>query len=203
MTELETNNESGLTCPHCGDPAHYFEEGDTIPTCDACGKRYEEPTFCIDSEDRANWVLQRMANVEAEKSRIKAQAAAILKQLETDRQGLEGRFGSELERWFREEVERRGGRRKSVMLLQGTGAFRTVPGGLRVCDAGLAASAANALNPDRFFRREFDPSEYRKYAKEQLETTGEVVPGVETVPARESFSLKFGSKEEVNSDGTE
>jgi hypothetical protein len=40
--------------------------------------------FAIDSEDRANWLLRKLANLNAERERIKAQSAAMIKRLDTE-----------------------------------------------------------------------------------------------------------------------
>ncbi len=40
----------------------------------------EQPAeaFCIDSEERANWYARKLAGIEAERARVKAQAAKIV-----------------------------------------------------------------------------------------------------------------------------
>jgi len=72
-----------------------------------------EETFCINSETRANWLLRKIANLDTEKARVKAQAEAILKELDTDREGLLYLYGSQLEAFTRQELERQGGSQKA------------------------------------------------------------------------------------------
>ncbi len=188
------------TCPHCGDAAHYFEGNDPLPTCDACGKSYaldtETPTaapsvFSIDSTDRANWLLRKLANLDTEKTRVKAQAEAILRQLDTDREGLLYLYGSQLEAFTRQELAKTGNRRKSLTLLQGTCGFRTVPARMSVTDAAAALDYAKANLPEAVKTLEtLDPAAYRKRAEE----TGELLPGLVALPSQEAFSVKFSGK---------
>lgn len=150
--------------------------------------------FAIDTEDKANWLLGKLAAIDNEKARIKAQAEQRTRELDADRESLLFRFGAELEQWTRTEAERR--RRKTVTLMQGTLAFRTVPAGLRF------------VLPDDYYKEieviekaqelgcthmEINRSEYIKEAKTLMETTGELLPGIERVEAKESFSIRFGS----------
>ena len=152
-------------------------------------------TFCINSETRANWLLRKIANLDTEKARVKAQAEAILHGLDTDREGLLYLYGSQLEAFTRQELERQGGRRKSLTLLQGTCSFRSVPARMSVNDPAAALLHAKANLPEAIKTVEtLDRAAYVHRA----ETTGELLPGIESVPSREAFSLRFFGK-----DGTE
>src|SRR5947209_5050438 len=92
--------------------------------------------FTIDSDRAAEWLLRKLANLESEKARVQAQAAAIVKALDSDAERLNYLYGAQLEHYCRAKMEQ--GRGKSVRFLQGTCAFRTVPAGVRVADAGAA-----------------------------------------------------------------
>ncbi len=151
-----------------------------------------EEHFCIDNEERANWLLRKLANLDAEKARVKAQAADILQSLTAEENRLRARFETELIEWAQREITRRGGKGKSLKLLQGTCAFRTVPAGVRVVSPAEAIDYARAQGWDMIRTVEsLDADAYKREALTALLTTGEALPGVEGVPERESFSVKF------------
>ena len=171
-------NSAEITCPH---------REDTEPV--------EKPPFRIDTEQHANWLLRKLANLDAEKARVKAQAEAILHQLDTDREGLLYLYGSQLEAFTRQELEKTGNRRKSLTLLQGTCSFRSVPARMSINDPAAALLHARENLPEAIKTVEtLDRTAYVHRA----ETTGELLPGIEALPAREAFSLRFSGK-----DGTE
>ncbi len=152
--------------------------------------------FQIDSDRAAEWLLRKLANIEAEKARVTAQAAAIVKQLESDAEGLRFLYGSQLEAYCRAKIAQSGGRRKSVHFLQGSCAFRTVPAGLRVADMGAALQFAQERLPEAVkVVQTLDMGAYREAAAKRLQETGEVLPGCEPTPEREAFSVKFGKAE--------
>ena len=149
----------------------------------------ERQEFHITDEASANWLLRKLANLEAEKQRVKAQAVEILASLDADAARLRFLYESELEHFTRERLTEGGGRTKTLRLLQGTVAFRTVPASLRVVDTDAALPHAHALGCTR---TEVDAGAYRQAAQKTLADSGELLPGVEIVPERESFSIRFG-----------
>lgn len=159
----------------------------------------EKPPFCIDTVGRAEWLLKKLATIAAEKSRVKAQAAQIVAQCDNDTLRLEHLFGAQLQAIVTAELARKGGTRKSLALLQGTCAFRTVPGGLVIADEVAARASARQMAPDLLSERtveDFDTAEYLKLAALSRDGTGELLPGVDSVPDRESFSIRFGKATE-------
>ena len=143
--------------------------------------------FHITDEAGANWYARKLANIETERARVKAQAAAIVAQLDTDEQRLRFRFEAEAREWARAELAMRGNRRRSLTLLQGTFAFRTVPATLRVDDLAAALSTAATLGAVKV-----DAAAYRAAAIEAQKATGELLPGVVIVPPSEHFGINFG-----------
>src|SRR5437868_2686667 len=89
------------------------------------------------------------------------------------------RFGEQLERFTRQEIARRGGRRKSLVLLQGTCAFRMVPGGFRLCDPAAALVFVRQLTSDYTALIDFKPilktEEFRSLAERHYEETRELL----------------------------
>ncbi len=144
--------------------------------------------FCIDSEERANWYARKLANIEAERARVKAQAARIVAQLDSEEKSLRDRFEAEAREWARGEIDRRyKGRRRSLTLLQGTFAFRAVPATLRVDDLAAALNTAASLGAVKV-----DEAAYRRAALDARKATGELLPGCVIVPEREHFGVSFG-----------
>jgi len=150
-------------------------------------------TFVLDSEQKVNWLLSKLAALEGERLRIKAQYEERLRQVETDEDGLHARFDADLERFARERLE--GSKRKSLTLLQGTLAFRRVPQSYRVADPGAALDYVEQAGLEGLTRVELIAADYRKLAVQAMEDTGELLPGIDRTPERESFSIRFGGKE--------
>ena len=141
--------------------------------------------FPIDA-DKADWLLKKIAGIDAEKALIKAQAEAMLRQLDQDRAGLE-RFIPQLREWGAAELERRGRGRRTLPLFHGSLSYRKVPAGLRVADEAAALNEATARGLVKV-----DAAGYRAAALEARKETGELLPGVEVVPEREHFGIRFG-----------
>jgi phage host-nuclease inhibitor protein Gam len=146
--------------------------------------------FHIQDEAGANWYLRKLANLDAEKKRIKAQADAALKRIESEENALRFRFDAQLQAWAKSEIETRyKGRKKSLILLQGTIGYKTRPEQVRISDEGAASEYAARLG--RYQRVVLDTQAYRQTAAEALSDRGELLPGVELVPAEETFSIRF------------
>ena len=161
-----------------------------VPTQDAA-------PFCINSDDRADWLLTKLAALDAEAALLKAQADAAVKRVNSDRESLLHRFGGELEAFAAQRVAQDKRGRKSIILPHGTLAFRCVPVGVKITEPDEAIRYAN-LNglPDMVkveTRETLDTTRYQKAAQLLLERDGELLPGVELTPARVAFSMKFGS----------
>jgi hypothetical protein len=154
--------------------------------------------FRIDNETAALWYLRKLANLEAERNRVKKQAENLLASLAADAESLKRRFHSELENWARIEIEARGGRRKSLVTLQGTLKFRNVPSRLVIDDpaAALRACEAGKVSGCIELRKELRKAEYLSAAEEILYMAGDMVPGVTRLPEREAFTVTFASPEE-------
>src|SRR5579862_2500466 len=109
----------------------------------------EQPeAFLIDTDERAEWLLRKLANLEAEKARVQAQAEQIVKQLDADAERLRFLFGAQLEEFCRRKIEQAGSRRKSVHFLQGSCCFRTVPASVKVTDSNAALCYAEENLPE-------------------------------------------------------
>ena len=148
--------------------------------------------FVIDSEDRANWYLGKLATNEAEKARVKAQAEQRIAEIDADSAALRFRFEAQAQTWARNEANNR--RRQEVTLLQGTFAFRAFKAGFKITDEAAAISHARETMPElvtvetqTIEREHFDKDAYIAAAK----NTGDVLPGLDAFSAGETFTVKF------------
>jgi len=149
-----------------------------------------EDRFVIDTVEKAEWALSKLGNWDAEEKRIKAQAQAMLNRIATDRDKFLSRFEADLEAFAKAQIEAAGGKRKSVDTLQGTLAFRKVPPQLAVVDREAALAYARQHAPTAV-AEVLNATEYRESALLALQQNGEVLPGMELKPERESFSIRF------------
>lgn len=153
----------------------------------------ETEDFCINTQAAAEWLLRKLGNIEAEKTRITAQAADMIAELETDRERLLHLYGLQLQAWAEAELLRRGGRRKTLRTLQGTLSFRHQSAGLRLYDPAAALQhAQTACLPTLKTSVSLDADAYRDLAAKHFEETGTTLPGIESTPERENFSISFG-----------
>lgn len=150
--------------------------------------------FIIDSTQKADWAIGLLADLEAKEARIKAQYAAMMRQIETDKNAWHGRFDAALENFAREEMERTKSKRKSLTLFNGTLGFRAVPARLVIENEADALQTARAVCPGAIIEvpatEKLDKKTLGDYAKGLLETTGEVLTGFTVTEAREAFSVK-------------
>lgn len=155
-----------------------------------------EPTlreiFVVDSEEKANWVLCLMANLDAEAARIKAQTDKRLKQIANEKQGLYYRYEADLRAFAALELARQKGKRKSVVLMQGTLAFQSVGESFSVADEAAALDWVRRNSHTDAIRtvETLDKEAYKKLQKEELDSTGALLPGIERQEAREVFSIR-------------
>ena len=153
----------------------------------------EKPEFHIDSIGAADWLLQKYFAIDAEIALLKAQAEAAVKRLQSDREGLERLYQSELESFIRSLIAQDKKGRKSLILPHGTCAVRAVPGGLRITDENAALKYARSCAKDAIRTEErLDSAKYRELAEKALQSEGEMLPGIDMQPDRESFTVKFG-----------
>ncbi len=154
--------------------------------------------FTICDESSANWLLRKLGNIAAEQARVKAQATEILHGLESDASGLLYLYERQLQDYIRLQLEAKHGRSRTLRLIQGTCSFRTVPEHLRVQNPSEAIRYADSAGlPCIVVRRELDSRAYLRDAEAALQATGEILPGMEIVEERESFSIRFGGTKET------
>jgi phage host-nuclease inhibitor protein Gam len=153
--------------------------------------------FVLDSEDKVNWLLRKIANLQAERERIGAQYDTVLKALESEEKSLRWRFEADLKAFAAMQIAKNGGRRKSLHLLQGTLSFRTLPQSVKVANAELALeyAKANGLSCVATVEK-LQALTYREVAQTRLTNDGELLPGIEVLPECEVFRITFGKPSE-------
>lgn len=153
----------------------------------------EEEGFRIDTEAKVEWALRKIGAWDAEHARVKAHADAILNRIAGEKASFLARFQVELEEFARSKVA--DGKRRSYETVYGTLAFRKVPSTLAISDPDAALAWARENAPTAI-RETLSIKEYSEQAKLALQQTGEVLPGVEVKPERDSFSIRFKGEAE-------
>ncbi len=90
--------------------------------------------FHVRDEGSANWVLRKIAECRAYRDRVARWAQAETLRAERQEAFLMHRFGSELEAWAREQINKQHGRRRSIALPAGVLGLRREPTKLLVLD---------------------------------------------------------------------
>jgi len=155
------------------------------------------PEFHIDTREKAEWYLQRLATLNADEARIIAQSEAMLKRIRSDRESLQGRFDAEFQSFTRGELAKQKGSRRSVLFFNGTAQFTSVAPRLVVKSEADAITTARAVKPETVTEEtitKLDKKAFLAYATQQFEETGELLPGLDRTEAGERFAIKFPSE---------
>ena len=152
--------------------------------------------FHITDDASANWLLRKLANLEAEKARIQAQAAEMVRQLDADAERLKHLYEGELLDYCRRTLAANGNRRRSCTFLQGSVSFRSVGPSVKVSDPAeaLVYAQESGLHVVKTVVT-LDMGAFREQAEAYMQEMGELLPGLETTPEHETHRLTFGNKE--------
>lgn len=157
----------------------------------------EGQPFMVTDRKSAEWALRKIASKQAEIDLVRDQAADMLRSLQSDLDSFNGRYAAQLEAWAREALEATGGKSRTVKTLCGNLSFRTVPARLVVESEEDALQTAKLVCPQAVAvvpaYEKLDKGALTAYAKERLETEGELLPGFALTEERQSFSFKFAS----------
>jgi phage host-nuclease inhibitor protein Gam len=140
--------------------------------------------FTVDDAGKAAWALDKVLAARERVARIKAACEKMIGEAETDARDAEAFFLPLLEEWARANPPAKG---KTIRLTTGALAFRSVPGGPRVADEAATLAWARAQLPDAVRVRE---TVLATAIREYVTSTGDILPGIEIAPARESFDVK-------------
>jgi hypothetical protein len=157
----------------------------------------EGQPFMVTDRQSAEWALRKIAAKQAEIALVQAQAADMLRSLQSDLDSFTGRYQPQLENWARTALEATGGKSRTVKTLCGNLSFRTVPPRLVVESEADALQTAKLVCPQAVVvvpaTEKLDKATLTAYAKERLETEGELLPGFTLTEERQSFAIKFAS----------
>jgi hypothetical protein len=110
--------------------------------------------FCIDSADRANWLVRRIIAARAYGDRVRTWAAKEERRAKRDEQRLLYLFGRQLEAWVSEELASSGGKRKSIQLPAGVVGFRRFGPKLVIDDHAAVVDWARQHLPEAIITKE-------------------------------------------------
>ena len=140
-------------------------------------------------------VLERMADVESQLVALKAKHEAIIencRKLEVKKASylayLKSVYNAPIEAYAKSRLE--GQKSRTLTTPYGQVSFRTVKGGLKVSDKGLALATAHKLGMVEAIKvtEEFQISKLTDEQRDAIATT--LPEGFEMVPDRESMSIK-------------
>ena len=101
----------------------------------------------------------------------------------------------ELEALAQMRLAQQKGKSKTVKFLAGNVSFRSIPGGVRIVNTNAALQEAIVhfagfvdLVPH------LNSAAYRENARKVMETDGELLPGCDNVPDRESMTIRFPTR---------
>jgi phosphoenolpyruvate synthase/pyruvate phosphate dikinase len=152
----------------------------------------------IASQEALEVVLERMADVESQLVALKTKHEAIIencRKLEVKKASylayLRGVYSNPIEAYAKSRLE--GQKSRTLTTPYGQVSFRTVKGGLKVSDKGLALATAHKLGMVEAIKvtEEFQISKLTDEQRDAIATT--LPEGFEMVPDRESMSIKVVS----------
>ncbi len=163
------------------------------------------PAFSIDNEEKALWLLKKMQSAMARAESMEttpaviaakavlANAEAMKKAAESRYYGLETRFGAELARWAKTQLE---GKSRTHQTLYGSIAFKSVPERIKVADPELALAWARTNCPEAIKHvpaiEEFQISKMKGVTPDFSDPDAEKAFRKE--PAGESFKIMTGAE---------
>jgi hypothetical protein len=143
--------------------------------------------FEVHDRPSAEWLVRKVVEAQAYMDRVKHQADREIRRTQQERDFLMMRYGPQLERWTREQLEQTKGRRKSVLLLAGTVGFRQTAPKLVIDDHSAIIRWAKrccrsaVVTVERLSKTALNT---------HLTTTGEVPAGAHVETARKKFYVK-------------
>lgn len=175
--ETQELSVAALAVVHPGDPEVDIEVLKSVPK-----------DFCIDSEERANWLIRKIVAARSYSEHVQAWCEQEQRRAAREEQTLLFLFGRQIEMWAKSEIAKLKGKRKSLNLPAGCIGFRSVSPRLIVDDEGAVLRWAKIHLPDAVVITE-------KLAKSVINEHAEkegVIPdeGVHLEPASEKFFIR-------------
>lgn len=144
--------------------------------------------FEITDESSANWLVRKLVAAREYAEKVKLWAEQERRRAEREETTLLFLFGRQIETWAKGEIEKLGGRRKSICLPAGTVGFRKVNACLQIDDEQAVLIWAKSNCPHAVVVTE-------KLSKSELkahfEASGELPEvGVHVEPEKNSFTIR-------------
>lgn len=124
-------------------------------TGEVVGHAEHDEVWRPQTREEVEWVLERMAEADAEILALDARLAALKSNLEAQRKAQERRlaflnmrFGADLEKYARESLQATGWKTKTLQLDNGRISFRTSRGTNKIVDMDAAVEWAEIYVPD-------------------------------------------------------
>jgi hypothetical protein len=146
-----------------------------------------DESFHVRDEPSANWVVRKIIEERAYRQRVQQWFDAETRRSQGREQFLMLRFGSELEQWTKQQLQKRSGKGRSIHLPAGTLGFRTTPAKLVVADEPKLVAWCRRHLPsavkvvERVLKSE---------VHDHLKTTGEVPEGAEISGGEDRFFVR-------------
>ena len=147
-------------------------------------------SFVIQDESGASWAVGKMLTLKANVKRVKEQAAAMVKDYENDLRRLEFVVLQSLGTWSQQAIADKGGKKKSIKLLEGTVGFRAKKEVLKVEDDGVLLEWCKKHLPDAIEIVPAIEKLKKKEINEYFDMTGEIPDGTFVEDASETFYYK-------------
>lgn len=193
-----------------------LERPDTLPEEQEFVPESYREEFRVTDLETAAWVVDKITAARAKAARIQEQAEAMLRDCAREEEFFLNRYGADLAEVAATEIERTGGKKKSLKLLTGTVGFRSAPRRLDVVDEDAARqwaqrecpdavkvsaaatgelgaalhAAARALMADSDLEIAVTESLLKTPLNDHLKDTGEVPPGCDVAGGEERFYVK-------------
>jgi phage host-nuclease inhibitor protein Gam len=147
-----------------------------------------KPAFCIDSPERANWLVRRVLETRAYAVRVRTWAEHEQNRAERDEARMMYLFGRQLQDWATRELASRPGRRKSINLPSGIIGFRQTAMQIRIDNQDAVMAWAREMLPEAIIVKE---SLSKAAINEHFAATGEIPDaGITVEPSREKFYIR-------------
>lgn len=143
--------------------------------------------FAIADEGSANWLARRIVEARRYAEHVRNWAAVEIRRAENDERFLLQRYGMQLERWVREELVRRGGRRRSLRLPAGDVGFRLERSRLVVTNESKLISWCREHLPSAIVTVE---NVLKSKIHDHFASTGELAEGADIQSGGERFFIR-------------
>jgi|SRR5665213_2833610 len=142
--------------------------------------------FAVEDEKSANWLVRRIIAARQYALNVKTWSQIEQRRAEREEATLLFLYGRQIEMWAREEIEKLGGRRKSINLPGGTVSFRKENAKLVVNNETVLLEWARRNLPNAIQKIE---KLLKTPVNEHFEATGELPDGTHLEPEREKFRI--------------